>query len=103
MALKVATTTDEVILLGVTEPRPYEAGTTDNGTPFPAGKSMKVCVGSIQEDDFYVMKVKTADVDAVWSVLKDVGRGHTILAEYSRERGQYRMHSAVLVGVPSPA
>jgi len=88
--LSIPTATDLVELLGYTIPRDYEAGVMDNGTKFEAGKSMKLCAGTTDDDgapDFYVFKVKSADVDAVFKVVDGMQRGEDLIVHHYDRRG----------------
>jgi hypothetical protein len=86
MALKPVRGSDRVTLLGWTEPRPYEAGSM-NGRPFPAGRSMKVCVGT-DDHGFTILKVKNADVANVHGALSDLGRGVLVDIEYTPQQNE---------------
>lgn len=71
MALKASPSVSRCLVLGWSDPRPYDAGSI-GGRAFPAGRSMRVCVGT-EEHDFTVLKVKSANVDKVAGVLAQLG------------------------------
>lgn len=70
MALAKAVASDRVRLLGWSEPFDYEAGVMGN-TSFPAGTSMRVCVGT-GDHEFDVLKVKTDEVFDVLGVISKI-------------------------------
>ena len=70
------------ILLGWTDPRPYDAGTID-GVAYPAGRSFRVCIGT-EAHDFTVLKVKSADVDSVLVALGACARGTEVTVEFEQ-------------------
>lgn len=81
MALKPGREQRRVLLLGYTTPRAYDAGEF-KGKPFPAGMSMKVCIG---HDDFGfdVLKVKGRDFSEVWPTIEQCARGVEIDIEFT--------------------
>lgn len=86
MGLKPATGTDRVVLLGFTAPRAYEAGSM-GGRSFPAGRAMRVCVGTEDPNNpnaqpFNVLKVKNDDVDRIWNSISMLTRGAIVDIEY---------------------
>lgn len=90
MALKALSRT-RVRLLGWSDPRAYEAGKTDDGHSFPAGRSMQVCVGS-DAHDFTVMKVNQASIDAVAGTLANAGPGIEVEIEFEQTRRALVLH-----------
>lgn len=81
MALKPGREHRRVTLLGYTTPRAYEAGTF-GGTAFPAGMSMRVCIGH-DEYGFDVLKVKGRDFSNVWPTIEQCARGVEIDIEFT--------------------
>ena len=96
MGLASATASDDVILLGVGEPYAYDAGVME-GRAYPAGLSQRICVGSLDGRDFYVMKLKTAEVHALADVLNGAQRGIRIRVTYTAVRGAYQVKDIVLL------
>lgn len=86
MALQTMTEM-EAVLLGWTPPREYKAGTTDNGTPFPAGRSMRICVGTA-EHDFDVLKVDKEELDSVHAAVASIPCGEPIRIMFTQRYGQ---------------
>jgi hypothetical protein len=88
MALKRAVACDSVKLLGFSDPRKYDAGVINDArgsVSFPAGVSMKVCVGT-GVHDFSVLKVKSEHVPAAIEVLADCLPGVGLTIEYTEGR-----------------
>lgn len=82
-----------VRLAGWSDPKPYAAGTTDDGASFPAGVSMSVCVMS-DPHDFTVCKVDKEAVNAVAGVISSLTPGVEVEVEISKGyRNQTVLHS----------
>lgn len=86
MALQTRTEM-EVVLLGWSPPREYKAGVTDDGHAFPAGRSMRICVGTA-DTDFDVCKVDKEVLDQVHATLLPLGRGVMIKLTFTQRYGQ---------------
>jgi hypothetical protein len=96
MPLK-ALTRARVRLLGWTDPRSYDAGTTEDGRSFPAGRSMQVCVAA-EEHDFAVLKVKKESVDAIAGVAAQMTPGVEVDITFETTRHGQVLHSLGLPG-----
>jgi len=97
VALAHASATDDVVLLGVGEPFSYEGGTYE-GRPYAAGVTRRICVGSLDGRDFYVMKLRTAEVERLRPVLDSIGRGVQVRIRYVSHRGQYQLLDLEAIG-----
>ena len=93
--LQAAIGTQEVVFLGRGVPFDYEAGVF-SGNSFPAGTSLKIIVGT-DALDYQELKVKGGDFSAVWSVLKDLGRGVMVRIHYRPAQGRERPAELVSV------
>jgi len=87
MALKQATATDTVIFLGASAPFPYDGGVYE-GRPYAGGVSRRICVGTADGSDFYVMKLKTAAALEFGALLDSLGRGVMIDITYVNQAGR---------------
>lgn len=94
MALAQPTATDVVEFLGCTAPYQYEAGSFD-GRPFPAGMTMKVCVGTVGSDgqaaDFYIMKLKTEATQRFGHAIQSIPRGSMVEVTYTRRGAAFEL------------
>lgn len=90
----------EVVLLGWSPPRDYKAGKTDTGIDFPAGRSMRICVGT-EEHDFNVVKVDKEAIDAVYHSVAPLGRGVACRLTFTQKYGEFiciRLEALASVG-----